>query len=81
LNIGFSISQSRDQTSGYYPSPGNAAAAGVGTGLTQFGQELTRRNIDIPPFVKIPVGTELNVDVTRDMIFDGPYRPLRQHED
>jgi type IV secretion system protein TrbI len=77
LNIGFSISQSRDQTSGYYPSPGNAAAAGVGTGLTQFGQELTRRNIDIPPFVKIPVGTELNVDVTRDMIFDGPYRSLR----
>lgn len=77
LNVGFSISQSRDQTNGYYPSPGNAAAAGVGTGLTQLGQELTRRNIEIPPVVKIPVGTELNVDVTRDMIFDGPYRPLQ----
>jgi len=77
LNVGFSISQSRDQTNGYYPSPGNAAASGVGIGLTQLGQELTRRNIDIPPVVKIPVGTELNVDVTRDMIFDGPYRPLQ----
>ena len=57
------------------PSPAQATAQGVGQQLSQLGVELTRKNLNVQPTIKIPIGYRFNVRVNRDIIFDGPYQP------
>jgi len=36
---------------------------------------MTRKNLNIPPTFKVPVGYRFNVRVNRDILFDAPYTP------
>jgi type IV secretion system protein VirB10 len=77
LAAGFQLSQNTTggQNVLLTPSPAQATAQGVGQQLSQLGVELTRKNLNVQPTIKIPIGYRFNVRVNRDIIFDGPYQP------
>ena len=59
------------------PTTQETASAALGQQLGELGVEITRRNLNIQPTVKIPIGYRFNVRVNRDMLFDAPYDALR----
>jgi type IV secretion system protein TrbI len=58
------------------PAAGETASAAVGQQLGELGVEITRRNLNVQPTIKIPIGYRFNVRVNHDILFDAPYRPL-----
>ena len=73
---GLELSQRRNTSLLAVPNAGQAASAAVGQQLTELGSEVTRRNLNIQPTIKIRVGYKFNVRVNRDMLFDAPYTPV-----
>ena len=74
---GIEISQ-RHQTSVLAtPTVGQTASAAVGQQVGELGVEVTRRNLNVQPSIKIPIGYRFNVRVNRDMLFDSPYQPVQ----
>jgi len=73
FSAGFQLSQTRRGTIFQNPSPAEIAAGAVGQEISQTGAEITRRNLNVQPTLKIPVGYKFNVRVNRDMLFDGSY--------
>jgi len=71
------VAQSRNRTLLTYPSPGEVAASAGGQEMSDVGAQITRRNLNVQPTIKIPIGYKFNVRVNRDIVFDGPYQPLR----
>ncbi len=71
------VAQSRNRTLLTYPSPGEVAASTAGQEMSDVGAQITRRNLNVQPTIKIPVGHRFNVRVNRDIIFEGPYEPLQ----
>jgi type IV secretion system protein VirB10 len=47
----------------------------VGQEVSQLGAEVTRRNLNIQPTLRIPIGYRFNVRVNRDIAFDLSYAP------
>jgi type IV secretion system protein VirB10 len=47
----------------------------VGAQVSQLGADVTRRNLNIQPTIKVPVGYRFNVRVNRDILFEAPYQP------
>ena len=43
--------------------------------VSQLGADVTRRNLNIQPTIKVPVGYRFNVRVNRDILFEAPYQP------
>jgi type IV secretion system protein VirB10 len=70
------IAQNRNRSVLMYPSPSEVAASAVGQQVSDLGVQVTRKNLNVQPTVKIPVGYEFNVRVNRDIVFDSPYRPF-----
>ena len=70
------MSQSQNCTLLTYPSPGQVAGSAVGQQASELGAQITRRNLNVQPTIKIPVGYRFNVRVNRDILFDSPYSPL-----
>jgi type IV secretion system protein VirB10 len=75
FSAGFQLSQTRRGTILQNPSPAEIAAGAVGQEISQTGAEITRRNLNVQPTLKIPVGYKFNVRVNHDILFDGPYDP------
>jgi type IV secretory pathway VirB10-like protein len=75
FSAGFALSQSRSGSILQYPSVGETVGGAVGTEVTQLGTEITRRNLNVQPTIKIPAGYRFNVRVNRDILFEGPYQP------
>ncbi len=73
----FEISQRRNQSVLAYPSPGEAASGAVGRELSQTGSQITRRNLNVQPTIKVPVGYKFTVRVNRDILFEAPYQPMQ----
>ena len=73
----FEISQRRNQSVLAYPTPGEAASSAVGQELSQTGAQITRRNLNVQPTIKVPVGYKFTVRVNRDILFDDPYEPMQ----
>ncbi len=71
----FQLSQTRRGTVFGYPSPAETAGSAVGAQISQLGADVTRRNLDIQPTIKVPIGYRFNVRVNRDVLFDSPYQP------
>jgi type IV secretory pathway VirB10-like protein len=71
------LSQSHSGSVLAYPSDGEIAASAVGQQMATLGAETTRRNLNIQPTIKIPMGYRFNVRVNHDLAFEGPYQPLR----
>ncbi len=77
LTAGFELTQSRSNRGLLqYPSIGDTAEGAVGSELGQVGSQLTQRQMNIQPTIKIPLGFKFNVRVGRDIVFDAPYRSI-----
>ena len=72
----FSISQRQNQTALAYPTASQTAASAVGQELSQTGAQITRRNLNVQPTIKVPAGYRFNVRVNRDILFESPYAPV-----
>jgi type IV secretion system protein TrbI len=69
----FAISQRSNQTALTYPSPAQTAGSAVGQELSQTGAQITRRNLNVQPTIKVPAGYKFTVRVNRDILFEAPY--------
>ena len=78
FSASFELSQSRRGTVLGYPSAGETAASSVGGQISQLGADVTRRNLNVQPTVKVPIGYRFNVRVNRDILFESPYRPVAE---
>ena len=67
------IAQNRNRSVLTYPSPGDVAESSVGQQVSDLGSQITRRNLNVQPTIKIPAGYRFNVRVNRDILFDSPY--------
>jgi type IV secretion system protein VirB10 len=70
------ISQNQNRSLLAYPSPAQTAGSAVGQQASELGAQITRRNLNVQPTIKIPVGYRFNVRVNRDILFDAPYAPM-----
>ena len=77
FSAAFQLSQSRRGGLLAYPSAGETAGSAVGAELSRLGADVTRRNLNVQPTIKVPVGYRFNVRVNRDLVFEEPYRPFR----
>lgn len=69
------ISQNQNRSVLVYPSPGEVAGSAIGQQVSDLGAQITRRNLNVQPTVKIRVGYRFNVRVNRDIVFDSAYSP------
>jgi type IV secretion system protein VirB10 len=75
FSAGFQLSQPRRGTILQYPTAAEIAAGSVGQEVSQTGAQIARKNLNIQPTIKVPVGYKFNVRVNRDILFDSPYEP------
>lgn len=75
FSAAFQLSQTRRGTVLGYPTAAETAGSAIGGNISQLGADVTRRNLNIQPTIKVPVGYRFNVRVNRDMLFELPYRP------
>jgi type IV secretory pathway VirB10-like protein len=73
FSAGFQLSQTQRTSVLQTPSPGEIAASAVGQEVSQVGSEITRRNLNVQPTIKAPIGYKFNVRVNRDILFDRAY--------
>jgi len=78
FSAALALTQSRQQSIYAYPSPTDMATAAVAREMAMTGQQITRKNLNIPPTIKVPLGYTFTVRVNKDILFDGPYRDSRQ---
>ena len=72
---GISLSQRQSTSLLTTPTAAQSASTAVGQQLGELGAEVTRKNLNIPPTIKIPVGYRFNVRVNKDILFEAPYTP------
>jgi type IV secretion system protein TrbI len=79
FSAAFDLSQRRRYGSGafMYPSASDTATAAVGREISQTGAMITRRNLNVQPTIKVPVGYRFTVRVNRDILFEAPYESLQ----
>jgi len=75
FTAGIELSQRQNTSLLTTPSAGQTASSAVGQQLGELGTEITRKNLNIQPTIKIPVGYRFNVRVNRDILFEAPYSP------
>jgi type IV secretion system protein VirB10 len=73
----FDISQRQNQSVLNYPSPTQTAEASVSRNMSDTGAAITRRNLNVQPTIKVPVGYRFTVRVNRDILFDTPHEPIQ----
>ena len=69
------IAQNRNRSVLTYPSSADVAENSVGQQVSDLGSQITRRNLNVQPTIKIPVGYRFNVRVNRDILFEEAYSP------
>ena len=57
------------------PSVSDSATSAVDRELSETGAQITRRNLNVQPTIKVPAGYKFTVRVNRDILFDAPYEP------
>lgn len=67
------VAQNQNRSVLTYPSPGEVAGSAVGQQVSDLGSQITRKNLNVQPTIKIPVGYRFNVRVNRDVVFETPY--------
>jgi len=77
----FDISQRTNQSTLTYPSPAQTAGSAVGQELSQTGAQITRRNLNVQPTIKVPAGYKFVVRVNRDILFEASYEPIQSQYD
>ena len=69
----FEVSQRQNQSVLATPSVSDSATSAVGRELSETGAQITRRNLNVQPTIKVPAGYKFTVRVDRDILFDAPY--------
>jgi type IV secretion system protein TrbI len=78
FSAGIELSQNQNQYNGFgYPSNSQIVTQALGQQMGELGMEVTRRNLNIQPTIKIRVGYRFNVRVNRDIAFEAPYQPIQ----
>ena len=77
FSAAFDVSQRQNQSVLNYPSPTQSAEASVSRNMSETGSAITRRNLNVQPTIKVPVGYRFTVRVNRDILFDVPYEPIQ----
>jgi type IV secretion system protein VirB10 len=77
FSAAFDLSQRNTQSALTYPSVTDTASASVGREMSQTGAQITRRNLNVQPTIKVPTGYKFTVRVNRDILFDAPYQPIQ----
>jgi type IV secretion system protein VirB10 len=77
FSAAFDLSQRNTQSALAYPSVGTTATAAVGQEMTQTGAMITRRNLNVQPTIKVPIGYKFTIRVNRDILFEAPYAPMQ----
>jgi type IV secretion system protein VirB10 len=72
----FAVSQPRNQSILVNPNPGQIVAGAIAQDLAQTGAQITRRNLNVQPTIKVPAGYKFTVRVNRDILFEAPYEPI-----
>ena len=78
--VGIELSQGQNSSVLQNQNVGQQAGAAVGQQVGQLGVEVTRRNLNIQPTIKIRPGYRFFVRVEKDILFKGPYTPMRAGE-
>src|SRR3569833_509997 len=77
----FEISQRQNQNVLTTPTATRTASSAVGQELSETGAQMTRRNLNVQPTIKVPAGYKFNVRVDRDILFDSQYEPEQADPD
>lgn len=77
FSAAITLSQRQQQSLLAYPTVGETAAAAAAREMSQTGSMITRRNLNVQPTIKVPVGYKFTVRVNRDILFEAPYEPLQ----
>lgn len=56
------------------PSINQTMAQSLGTNISAVGTSMTMKNLNIQPTLEIRQGYEFNIEVKKDIVFDGPYQ-------
>jgi type IV secretion system protein VirB10 len=75
FSAGAGIAQYQNRSLLTYPNPAQVAGAAVGQQASELGAQVTRRNLNVQPTIKVPVGYRFNIRVNRDILFDSEYAP------
>ena len=76
FSAAFQLSQTRRGGLLGYPSSTEVAGSAVGREMSQLGADVTRRNLNVQPTIRVPVGYRFNVRVNRYILFEQPYKPM-----
>jgi type IV secretory pathway VirB10-like protein len=76
FSAGAGIAQYQNRSLLTYPSPAQVAGAAIGQQASELGTQVTRRNLNVQPTIKVPVGYRFNVRVNHDIAFDAPFTPV-----
>jgi len=76
MAAGLGLAQRQNTSLLTTPTVGQTASSAVGQQLAELGAEVTRKNLNIQPTIKIREGYRFTVRVNRDMLFDAPYQPV-----
>ena len=77
FDAALAVTQSRQQSILVAPGAGQETESAVGREVSQLGAQITRKNLNVQPTIKIPAGYKFNVRVNRDILFEEPYRPVQ----
>jgi len=77
FDAALAVTQSRQQSVLVSPSAGEETESSAGREVSQLGAQITRKNLNIQPTIKIPAGYKFNVRVNRDILFEEPYQPVQ----
>ena len=73
---GIGLSQKQNTNALSTPTNGQLVSQSVGQQLGQLGQEITNKNLSIQPTIIVRPGYRFDVRVTKDIVFNQPYKPL-----
>jgi len=73
MSAGMQLSQPREDNTNGQPSNRQIVAGEAGRELSQLGVELTRRNLNVQPTIRIRNGYRFTILVNRDVAFAAPY--------
>jgi type IV secretion system protein VirB10 len=73
FSAAFQLSQPQQTTSGQQLNSQQVVAGSVGQELSQLGQQVTSRNLDIQPTLEIRPGYRFLIMVNKDMVFPSAY--------
>jgi type IV secretory pathway VirB10-like protein len=76
FSAGFAVSQRQNQSVLAYPTPTEAASSAVAQNLSQTGSQITRRNLNVQPTIRVPGGYKFTLRLNRDILFEEPYKPI-----